>query len=143
MDIRLATCSYTEFRPHMGVPVRFTAGPPRWPLSYQLAGHAKLITPRREMLSLPIDAYTLAYRRMLHMATVDRIAAELVRICGTPDEPIVLLCFERLNEPGKWCHRTIFAAWWLDKTGHIVAELGAHPAHRGPVHEQPSLLDTE
>jgi len=29
----------------------------------------------------------------------------------------------RLDDPARWCHRTIFAAWWLEQTGEEVAEL--------------------
>jgi len=140
----LATCSYTEYRTEMGIPVRFTVGAPRWRLPYTLAGVARLCTPTRAMLSLPKDAYALAYRRHLAAAEgsgrgLDAIAAELVRLAvdaHLEDRPegeqrLVLLCFERLNETAKgggenWCHRSMFAAWWTEQTGQEVPELGAH-----------------
>jgi hypothetical protein len=129
---KIATCSYSEFQPTMGVPVRFTVGHPRWKLGYQLAGHAKLITPTRAMLSLPLDAYTLSYRRVLDAAGVDAIRNELATIAG-PAGRVVLLCYERLNERDKatnepkWCHRSIFSRWIEERTGEQVPELGAHP----------------
>lgn len=130
----LATCSYTEFRPEMGTPVRFTAGYPRWlKLDYKIAGWARLPSPTREILSLVPegrDVYTAAYRRHLDVHGVDAIRAELVRL--VPDGGrIVLLCFERLDEvdkktrQSKWCHRTTFARWYEALTGEDVPELGA------------------
>ena len=132
----LATCSYTEFSQSMGAAVRFTAGAPRWRLPYRLAGHARLITPDRSLLRLPKDAYTLAYRRQLEQAGVGPIRAELSRLAaGAPT--VVLLCYERLAEAPKdghanWCHRTLFAAWWVEQTGDIVPELGRVPACAAP-----------
>jgi hypothetical protein len=130
----LATCSYTEFRTDMGVPVRFTVGAPRWRLPYTIAGHAKLITPTRAMLSLPYDAYSLTYRRNLDAVGVQAIRDELAAIAGSGQ--VVLLCYERLNERDKtsgepkWCHRSIWATWWQDRTGEQVPELGAQPHTR-------------
>lgn len=134
MKLKLATCTYQEFTPAMGIPIRTTVGHPRFKLSYQLAGHARLITPTRPMLGLPEDAYTLTYRRHLDAAGVDRILAELAAIAATgePGRTLVLLCFDRLNVEGNWCHRTFFATWFQEKTGQDVPELGARPCPASP-----------
>lgn len=124
----LATCTYQEFQPSMGVPVRTTVGHPRFKLPYSLAGHAKLIAPTWAMLKLPHDAYTFTYRRHLAAHGAERIAAELTQIhtsARAGHAPLVLLCFDRLDEPDGWCHRTMFADWWLEQTGQGVPELGA------------------
>ncbi|MFI6290077.1 hypothetical protein ACIBEJ_00745 [Nonomuraea sp. NPDC050790] len=130
--LALATCTYQEFLPLMGLPVRTTVGLPRFALAYQLAGHAKLITPRREFLGRPRDAYTLLYRRHLDAIGVGAIHAELTGIAAThePGRPLVLLCFDRfdkLTPPDDWCHRTLFADWWKQHVGDDVPELGAQP----------------
>jgi len=131
--IRLATCTYQEFQPGMGTPVRTTVGAPRFPLTYTLAGHATLITPTRPMLRLPRDTYTTAYLRHLDRAGVDAIAEELDRIAAAhPGRRLVLLCFDRLDKPGAWCHRTLFAVWWEQHTGLHVPELGAQPQPEPP-----------
>ena len=36
---------------------------------------------------------------------------------------LVLLCFEDIRIPSDWCHRTVFAQWWAEKTGEIIEEL--------------------
>jgi hypothetical protein len=127
----LATCSYKEFLPEYGVPVRFTAGYPRFlRLEYKIAGHAKLITPLRTFLDLPYDAYRVAYLRHVESAGVTAIAVELRAIA--PTGRIVLLCFEDLGNPKKpdlWCHRSMFADFWQRKTGREVPELGRTHGH--------------
>ncbi|MFF3665428.1 hypothetical protein [Microtetraspora malaysiensis] len=127
--MKIATCTYQEFVPAMGHPVRTTVGHPRFPLAYQLAGHARLITPLGTMLGRPLDAYTLLYRRHLAASGVDAIRAELAEIAARHEagRPLVLLCFDKLDKPGNWCHRSQFAAWWTEHTGEPVPELGAQP----------------
>jgi hypothetical protein len=136
----LATCSYSEFRSDMGVPIRFTAGYPRFlKLDYRIAGHAKLVTPTRATLALGADkgAYTVAYLRQLEEAGIDAIRDEIRRITDGRGRA-VLLCFERLNETDrttrqpKWCHRTIFANWVMRQAGEDVPELGAVPHGHAP-----------
>jgi hypothetical protein len=133
--MQLATCTYQEFTPGMGAPIRTTAGAPRFALGYQLAGHARLITPTRQLLAqnLPRDAYEFQYRRLLNGQGIDRIYAELSGLAARIGaDRLVLLCFDRLNKPENWCHRTMFAAWYLENTGEEVTELGALPPTTPP-----------
>ncbi|MFF5968230.1 hypothetical protein ACFY64_31805 [Streptomyces collinus] len=129
-DLRIATCTFQEFQPAMGTPVRTTAGHPRFALSYQLGGHARLVTPPWKLVraNLAADAYEFQYRRMLTEAGVDSIREELLAIAGANDldAPVVLLCFDRLDK-GNWCHRVMFGAWYAEQTGQAVPELGAQP----------------
>lgn len=130
-QIKLATCTYQEFTPTMGTPVRTTAGHPRFPLTYQLGGIARSVTPTRDLLKIEAeDAYEWAYRRLLAARGLDTIREELTAIAGVNDldSPLVLLCFDKLSKPGNWCHRTMFARWWTEETGEPVPELGASPA---------------
>ncbi|MBT2453276.1 hypothetical protein [Streptomyces sp. ISL-86] len=137
-DLRLATCTYQEFAPHMGTPVRTTVGYPRFSLSYQLGGHAKLITPTRDLLKINAqDAYEFSYRRLLNGNGLDNIRRELMSIAGANDldSPLVLLCFDRLDKltpPDNWCHRSHFAKWWTEQTEQEVPELGGRSAAPAP-----------
>ncbi|MGA5599604.1 hypothetical protein ACPCUF_00960 [Streptomyces griseoincarnatus] len=134
----LATCTYQEFTPDMGAPIRTTAGHPRFPLGYELAGHARLITPTRELLvqNLPRDAYEFSYRRLLAAHGIQRIYAELAALSARAGGArLVLLCFDRLDKlkpADAWCHRTMWATWWLEQTGEKVPELGALPTPPPP-----------
>ena len=47
--------------------------------------------------------------------------AEVAREAGV--DQLVLCCFERLTEPGAWCHRRILATWLEKRTGQVVEEL--------------------
>ncbi|KQW13720.1 hypothetical protein [Streptomyces sp. Root369] len=131
-DLRIATCTFQEFQPEMGTPVRTTAGGVRFPLSYKLGGHARLVTPawglvQQARKGMAADAYEFHYRRQLNEAGVDAIRAELLAIAGANDldSPVVLLCFDKLAVPGNWCHRSQFARFWNELTGEEVPELGA------------------
>jgi hypothetical protein len=126
--MQIFTCRYPRFEPHMGIPVRTTASAPRFKLHYELTRQATLITPTWPMLSLERDAYTREYRTRLELAGAEAIRAELATIAAQHgDQRLVLLCFENLADPGTWCHRTLFAAWWQAKTGQEVPELAERP----------------
>ncbi|WP_439082099.1 hypothetical protein [Streptomyces sp. WL006] len=137
--IRLATCTYQEFTPDMGTPVRTTAGYPRLSLPYKLAAHAKIVTPAWALVQqakkgLAEDAYEFQYRRQLNEAGIDRIREVMTAIAGAYDleSPVVLLCFDKLAVPGNWCHRTHFGRWYCEQTGDEVPELGGKPKEIPP-----------
>ncbi|MFP3991335.1 hypothetical protein U9R90_28495 [Streptomyces sp. E11-3] len=52
MPIKFATCSYLEFEPEMGLPVRTAAGTPRF-IRYPLAGWIDALTPSRSFIDAP------------------------------------------------------------------------------------------
>lgn len=127
MTTRLATCSYREYVPEMGTPVRISLGRPRW-WSGTLAKSAYVteITPRHSYLHSPEREYLAAYTEQLKRYGVDHIEARFSAIAAEHAEPLVLLCFETLSS-GSWCHRSLFAAFWLGQTGQDVPELGQEP----------------
>lgn len=141
MALDLFTCSYKEFRPAMGVPVRSTVGAPRFPLPYPLAYVAGKVTPHSSMLRRPYSEYRSLYLAMLDRRGVKAVVDELFAIRDAADDHrLVLLCFDDLSKPDAWCHRTMFAEWWLQNTGDTVRELGSHRDDPGPSYEQGSLL---
>ncbi|WP_030236844.1 hypothetical protein [Streptomyces sp. NRRL S-350] len=146
MILNLATCTYQEYRPPMGLAVRTTVGGARF-FTEPVAGHAQSITPSRDLVDaarngLPADAYELQYRRMLNATGIDAIRAELefiARRSGAGDTPLVLLCFDVLSKPGNWCHRNQFSRWYEEVTGEVIPELGAQP-RQAPA-APPTLFD--
>jgi hypothetical protein len=128
----LATCSYRDYRPGMGTPVRIAPPPPRtrlpdprwtsrtaWPKARFLIPGAfrhKNLTPEERCES---------YLRDLQRVGPKTIANAL-RDLPVEDGRLVLLCFERtadvLADPLA-CHRRVFAWWWEQKTGREVPEL--------------------
>ncbi|MHB8397318.1 MAG: DUF488 family protein [Candidatus Limnocylindrales bacterium] len=106
-------------------PVRISIGAPRFRTPYQIAGACRLLMPRRDMLGLPYDDYEGEYLAILDGHGADAIRSDLDRIAESADgRPLALLCFENLAA-GKWCHRRIFADWWVEQTGESIDELDA------------------
>jgi hypothetical protein len=102
------------------VAIRISVGHPRWKLPYQVAGAIPGLAPDRAWIGIERAEYDPLYRAKLDAAGVEKIRAEIRAL--TDERPAVLLCFESLMD-GAWCHRRIFADWWQEKTGEIVAEL--------------------
>lgn len=108
-------------------PIRFTRGHPRFALRYELAGTILELAPTKDEFSLggDHDAFTAAYRSRLDtMDHVDIGGKIMTIVAARPGATgAVLLCFEDVRLPGELCHRSIFAAWWKDRTGQVVPEL--------------------
>jgi hypothetical protein len=122
-----ATCSYREFQPWMGIPVRTSLGKPKFRLGFELRHSLPPLTPQRGTLHLPYDDFRRTYRHQLHRHTIGRVldAAERIRQDegAGEDVPLVLLCFEDLAQVGAWCHRS-FAREWLVEKGQDCMEFG-------------------
>jgi hypothetical protein len=112
----------------MGVPVRTTITAPRWKLPYELRHKIMEIAPDKAFLRAPKPEFTARYFAKLDEVTPAWLIEVMTRIAGQAgDGRLVLLCFEDLTKPGEWCHRSLFAEWWLDKTGEQVREIAAPP----------------
>jgi hypothetical protein len=106
------------------LPIGITLGNPRWPLGYALVCNIRALAPTRAMFGLPSDVFEQTYWARLDELGVDAIRTLLQERChDAGNNRLVLLCFEDLHEPGKSCHRRIFASWWQEKTGEVVPEL--------------------
>lgn len=106
------------------VPVGMTVGNPRWPLGYVLAGNLRALAPTRSMFGLPKEIFEQTYRARLDDLGVEAIRTLLQRCCDEAgNDRLCLLCFENLDEPGKSCHRRMFAHWWQGRTSESVPEL--------------------
>lgn len=123
-----ATCCYHQFRPEMGIPVRTSAGTPRFPLRYELRHAIPQLAPTWATRQLDYVDFRRAYRHQLHRFTIDRVLAaayDIRQAEGVDDEvPLVLLCFENLAKPDQWCHRTFLAEWLEAKGQGEVMEFG-------------------
>lgn len=146
-----ATCTYQEFDPGYGTPVRSTVGFPRFKLRYDLAGNWPEAAPERAWFSsAPYDVFRDRYRAKLDQTGVEgfRVKARNLGIqtltlnpdTDQLDKPIVLLCFDKLWQDGTWCHRTMFGEWWTDMTGEEVPEFGRTKHHAAKGIEVPPGL---
>jgi hypothetical protein len=101
------------------LPVRISWGTPRFKITYrERLVVAPEIIPEREMAWMDPDTYKKFYFDILEEETVDAIRA---RFLGFGATDLILLCFCKPSAP--FCHRRLFADWWMDKTGEIIPEL--------------------
>lgn len=106
-------------------PIAISRGLPKWPLRYQIAGHLLELAPRREVFHLPRPAFEHAYGRQLEELDLGALAGRFRAIADVAGVAgCVLLCFEDVRLPDAWCHRTLFAQLWQERTGEAVPELG-------------------
>lgn len=105
--------------------IRISVGSPRWNIGYQIAGSISELMPKGIYGKYDNDkaAYEAAYRGRLDYFGVQHIR-QLLAACEQPDKDIVLLCYEDVRKgESDWCHRTMFAKWWFEKTGEVIPEL--------------------
>jgi hypothetical protein len=81
------------------------------------------LAPSRETFALRGgEAFDKSYLRQLDSEGVGKIRDLLGKLSDEAGgKPLVLLCHEK--NPAD-CHRSTFAAWWEEKTGQRVPELG-------------------
>lgn len=135
-----ATCTYQEFDPSYGIPVRATVGYPRFKLRYQLSANMPDVAPGKWFNSVSDEKFIEMYFAKLDSVGVAAVRSEAEAIREAAHritDPVVLLCFDKLwLHPEELCHRRLFAQWWEDHTGEEVPEFGRtvnHPAKSIPI----------
>lgn len=129
--IEVATCSYGEFRPEMGYPIRTSRGAPKWFVYPYMSWEN--VFPTYSMLQLPFEQYQPRYLGMLEKHGADKLLGDLqfmseeyAKANDGEVRPLVLLCYEKLSKgPDNWCHRTQLAGWLTRRCGLHIEELGA------------------
>ena len=116
--------SNPELRSGKYTTVRISVGTPRWKLPYTLDAAIKEIMPFGLFKIQDKSEFTEKYFKKLDRAgmfeSIDRQLTEL----QARGKDIVLLCYEDIRKgPSNWCHRTVFADWWLQQTGEVIPEL--------------------
>ncbi len=134
-DYLIATCSYSAFRPEMGLPVQTSTGNARFfkhgPLAKLPEAAPFGIFGNDAYMGKP-EAFKAAYLRRLD-DNAEIITAKLQIIAEEFGLPPVLLCFEDLSKADKSCHRTWLGEWLESHSGLVVPELGpATSAWPGP-----------
>ncbi len=109
------------------VPVRSSLGVPRFIANAQAWPYASTTAPYGLRGIGDQAEFRKAYRHRLHKIGIDKVYDQIATIAADyPGQPLVLLCYEDLTK-GEWCHRTLFAEWWFEKTGQQIPEMGDYP----------------
>ena len=90
---------------------------PKYDLPYELK-NASTIKPYGIFNKYSGEQYVEKYFERLEKIGVDRILEDLRKAQGDKKN-LVLMCYEKNPEE---CHRSMFAKWWLAKTGEVIEE---------------------
>lgn len=107
-------------------PVGISIGQPKFSLGYQLREQCYSLAPKGYMLSMDLERFKPAYYEKLENIGTDRIINMVTRFdeqARNEGKELVLLCYEDVRVPEDWCHRTVFAEWWVENVGEIIEEL--------------------
>lgn len=138
---RLATCSWFEFDPSMGAPVRISLGVPRYKAAPIPDAYITELTPRPSYFRAEHDEFTRAFLAQLDRFGVDYLEDKFQSLYEmTSGHTLVMLCFEKQAVNGDVCHRRLFAEWWTEHTGEVVPELGWLPPAKAPAPEPDATL---
>ena len=88
--------------------------------------YMETMMPPEAILGLQVTPYTEAYIAHLEKQGVEQFKNEFVELeaeAAKTGREVVLCCFESLKKEGQFCHRRIFADWWLRQTGEVIPEL--------------------
>ena len=106
-------------------PVGISRGTPRFKIGYTIRERYTAIAPTWAMMHMSKDSYIEEYEKLLesNREKIIRDIARMDRQAASEQKQLVLLCFEDVRDPEQWCHRNLFAEWWMIQTGEIVEEL--------------------
>ena len=124
-------------------PVGISIGTPKWPLGYELQGQCYALAPKGYMMNMEPEPFRKAYFEKLDEIGTKKVIAivrQLQNMAEARGETLVLLCYEDIRLEDQWCHRTLFAEWWKDKTGEEISEL---PDPSEPKGKKPKAKETK
>ncbi len=116
--------SNTELKTGKYTAVRISVGSPRWKVGYDISGAIDELMPKGIFGKYETKAaFEVEYKKRLDCIGVEYIR-KLLSGYETLGKDVVLLCYEDIRKgESDWCHRTIFADWWREKTGELISEL--------------------
>ena len=83
-------------------------------------------------------SFEKSYRTQLEELGAERILDDLERVSG--GRPVVAVCWERLDESGAWCHRTMLARYLEEQVNIEVRELAPGMLPPRPDTPEPRLF---
>ena len=96
---------------------------PRFPTKYRISGDIRQIAPPGYLWNENDRArFREPYFKHLEKTGYPVIGA-IIQEYLNEGKDVVLCCYEDVRKPGEWCHRLVFAEWWLQRTGEMIEEL--------------------
>ena len=126
MAIMTSRYGNKELRNDGYYPVGISLGKPRFQTGYEIREQCYALAPKGYMLKMAYEPYREAYFKKLEDIGADKIIGIVQKMDERAQEEgktLVLLCYEDIRKPDQWCHRTLFAEWWEEKTGEVISEL--------------------
>ncbi len=103
--------------------VGITRGKPKFHLDYILSGNIMDIAPPGWLFNeYNRKIFEEKYRQNIERIGISKISMQLA-MYERYEKDVVLCCYEDVRKPNEWCHRLVFADWWLEKTGEKIIEL--------------------
>lgn len=104
--------------------VRISMGYPKWNVGYEIAGEIKELMPFGLFGIEDKDEFKRRYFEKLNKPSMFEKVSKQLKKFQESGKDVVLLCYEDIRKgPNNWCHRTMFADWWLEQTGEKIPEL--------------------
>lgn len=125
----LATCSFADYRPEMGRPIRISLARPKYRTSIESDDRLSALTPHPSYFRASPEEFDRRYLAQLDRVGVERLRRQFQAL--DDGRPLILLCFEWHPSSGADCHRRRFAEYWELHTGQIIPEIGGRPAMSG------------
>jgi len=127
MAIYISRFSNPELKTGNYMTVKISVGGPKFDMGYRLDGEVRDLMPFG-LLGKFDDSPRLFkqyYFQRLNREGVQSIRRQLDALkTKANDRDVVLLCWEDVRKGEKdWCHRSMFAEWWLEQTGEKIEEL--------------------
>ena len=126
MAIYTSRYSNPELKSGNYTTVRISVDSPKGSLGYIIDGDIPDLMPfglRGEEYDKDKALFKREYFARLEKAGVAKIQTLLLSF-KAKGKDVVLLCYEDIRKGDNyWCHRVMFAEWWLSKTGEHILEL--------------------
>lgn len=144
MAIYTSRYSNKKLREEGYYPVGISVGTPRFNTGYILREKCYALAPTGQMLHLDYEPYRHQYMEKLNRLGAEKVIGivnQLEMKASDEGKALVLLCFEDIRNGVDWCHRTLFAEWWMEHTGEMITEL-EDPSPVKPVKKPVTTVST-
>ena len=111
------------------IPLSISQHPPKW----YTGPWNKILAPPWELVDRAQKGMTAeVYKLEFHKQVLNKLMPQLMynELIAQHTEDVVLLCFEKLEKPGDFCHRRIVATWFECHLGVDVPEWAPPPTVR-------------